>query len=226
MKTLKEGYALLIAVGVLMSGLLNHVMAANYFWDTGAAAGYQSGTGTWDSSAFWTLNGTALTTWPGGTTHDAVFSTTLQGTTTNLVSLTSPINVNSLTLGTGNSQALTIITNGTLTIGAGGISVANNNVTAQLWSDIVLDANQSWSLNFHLGVMGNILGSGGFTRAGNSASTLSLYGTNSFSGDFVQGAGPVTVYSTSGLPLGSGSLTISNGLTLSIACLMMSAADP
>lgn len=181
MKTAKASYALFIAVGLLMTGLLNTVMATTYYWDSSTSTGYQSGTGTWDSSDFWTLNGTALTTWPVGTTHDAVFSTVGQ-TSTNLVSLTSPITVNSLTLGNGNSQSLTIITNGTLTIGAGGISVANNNVTAQIWSEIVLGALQPWSLNFHLGVRGNISGSGGITRTGNSTSTLSLYGTNNFSG--------------------------------------------
>jgi autotransporter-associated beta strand protein len=94
----------------------------------------------------------------------------------------------------------------------------DGNKTAAIYSDISLAANQAWDIRaVALPVYGNITDNGngyGITKTG--ASTLSLYGTNSFSGDFVQGAGAVTVYSTSGLPLGSGSLTVSNGLTLSI----------
>ena len=218
MKTLKEGYALLIAVGVLMSGLLNHVMAANYFWDTGAAAGYQSGAGTWDSSAFWTLNGTALATWPGDSTNNAYICTT---TGTNVVTISSPVSVNQLGLGwTGSAKAdnnWVTLTNGIITVGSGGI-IVDGNKTAAIYSDIGLAANQTWDIRaVALPVYGNVTDTGsgyGITKSGTS--TLSLYGTNSFSGDFVQSAGAVTAYSMSGLPLGSGSLTISNGLTLSI----------
>ena len=218
MKTIKASYALLIAVGLLMTGLLNTVMAANYYWDTGAAGGYQPGNGTWDSSTFWTLNGTTLTTWPGSNTNNAYICTT---TGTNVVTISSPVSVNQLGLG-WNGSAKTdnnwvTLTNSSITVGAGGI-IVDGNKTAAIYSDISLAANQTWDIRaVALPVYGNVTDNGngyGITKTGTS--TLSLYGTNSFSGDFIQGAGPVTVYSTSGLPLGSGSLTVSNGLTLSI----------
>jgi autotransporter-associated beta strand protein len=204
-----------------MTGLLNNVMAANYYWDIGTATGYQPGNGTWDSSAFWTLNGTTLTTWPGDSTNNAYFGTTAG---TSIVSINGTVEVTQLGFGWTGAAAVNStynkLTNGTLRVGAGGIICAGdkNAVNDQaIWSDIVLTTNQTWSTIAQLCVNGAITdgGSGyGITKIG--ANTLSLYGTNSFSGDFIQSAGPVTVYSTSGLPLGSGSLTINNGLTLSI----------
>ena len=218
MKKIRASYALLIAVGVLMTGLLNTVMAANYYWDIGAAAGYQPGNGTWDSSAFWTLNGTTLTTWPGDSTNNAYICTT---TGTNVLTISSPVSVNQLGLG-WNGSAKTdnnwvTLTNSSITVGSGGI-IVDGNKTAAIYSDIVLATNQTWDIRaVALPVYGNVTDNGngyGITKTGTS--TLSLYGTNSFSGDFIQGAGPVTVYSTAGLPLGSGSLTIGNRQPLNI----------
>ena len=218
MQTVKVRYGLIIAVGLLMTGLLGTAKAANYYWDTGAGAGYQPGNGIWDSSAFWTLNGTALTTWPGGNTNNAYLCTT---TGTNVVTIGSPVSVYQLGLG-WNGSAKTdnnwlALSNGTVTVGAGGI-IVDGNKTAAIYSDIALAANQTWDIrSVALPVYGSVTDNGngfGITKTGTS--TLSLYGTNSFSGDFVQSAGAVTAYSMAGLPLGSGSLTVSNGLTLSI----------
>jgi len=207
-----------LMIGLISATMCGTLSAANYYWDIGSAAGYQPGNGTWETSAFWTLNGTTLTTWPGESTNNAYICTS---TGTNVVTISSPVGVNQLGLG-WNGSAKTdnnwvTLTNSSITVGAGGI-IVDGNKTAAIYSDIVLATNQTWDIRaVALPVYGNVTENGngfGITKTG--ASTLSLYGINYFSGDFVQGAGAVTVYSSSGLPLGSGSLSISNKLTLNI----------
>lgn len=221
MKKIKASYALLIAAGSLMTGLLNTVMAANYYWDGSSAKDLQSTNGVW-ADACWNPNSNGsgtLVAWPGGTTHNAyICANTSPGL--NVVTISSPVSVNQLGLGWNGSAKVdgswVTLTNSAITVGAGGI-IAAGNKTLLVYSDVALAANQGWVINNNLSVYGNVTDNGngyGITKTGTS--TLYLYGTNSFSGDFVQGAGPVTVYSTSGLPLGSGSLTINNGCTLSI----------
>lgn len=218
-KMQKNRLALLgLMIGLMATTWCGTLSAANYYWDTGTAAGYQPGNGTWETSAFWTLNGTTLTTWPGESTNNAYICTS---TGTNVVTISSPVGVNQLGLG-WNGSAKTdnnwvTLTNSSITVGAGGI-IVDGNKTAAIYSDIVLATNQTWDIRaVALPVYGNVTENGngfGITKTG--ASTLSLYGINYFSGDFVQGAGPITIYSASGLPLGSGSLTIGNDRMLSI----------
>ncbi|MEI6647342.1 MAG: autotransporter-associated beta strand repeat-containing protein, partial [bacterium] len=96
----------------------------------------------------------------------------------------------------------------------GSITYIGSSANITMNGPIALGTNVALAVNgYTVTVNGNITGPGSLTKAGTGVFTLG--GTNSFSGDFVW-SGPLNVYSASGLPLGSGSLTISNGLMLSI----------
>jgi hypothetical protein len=59
---------LLMRAILLSAGLLgiNPASAATVTWDTSAAAGFQSGSGTWGTDSFWSSNGTTLSPWVSG----------------------------------------------------------------------------------------------------------------------------------------------------------------
>ena len=132
---------------------------------------------------------------------------------------------NAASLGTGTftiNNGTTFNNIGPSTVALANASVWNGNIAyvgsaANLTMNgpVTLGSNVTLAVNgYTLTVNGNITGPGSLTKVGTSV--LTLGGANSFSGDFVW-AGTLNVYSASGLPLGSGSLTISNALTLTMA---------
>jgi autotransporter-associated beta strand protein len=94
------------------------------------------------------------------------------------------------------SNALTSITitgAGPLTLGAGGINMSASSVSMTLGIPIVLGANQTWKVNGGetLSVSGGISGAFGLTKAG--AGTLSLSGTNTYTGPTIISGGTLAL---------------------------------
>ena len=217
MKTLKASYALLIAAGLLMTGLLNTVMATNYYWDGNSGTQLQPTNGVW-ADANWNTASSGLgtlVTWPGESTNNAYVCTT---TGTNFITISSTASVNQLGLGwtgsAGVNSTFNKLTNGTLRVGAGGIICAGDKNTVNdqaIWSDIVLTTNQTWNTIALLCVYGSITdgGSGyGITKTG--ANALSLYSTNNtFSGGVTLSLGTLNINSTSAI--GTGTFIINGG---------------
>ena len=178
--------AMLSFVALAMVAILLNAPArgATEYWDTSAAAGLQAGSGNWSTSGGganlrWStaITGTALTLWANGS--DAVFQTN----GTSLISLNNNgITANSLTF---NGTGYTIQTGNatTLTLVGSGTITTNANAT----------------------ISAILAGSVGLTKLG--ASTLTLSGTNTYTGTTTISAGTLQIGSggTSGT-LGTGSV--------------------
>jgi len=97
--------------------------AATLEFDTNPIAGYQGGTSTWDdtTTSVWTTDGTALSTWNGGTGTDAAFASTL--TSSASLTVNSAISVNSITI----DKSTVTLTKGTgaITLGSGGLTIGS-----------------------------------------------------------------------------------------------------
>src|SRR5207253_884387 len=61
-----------LALGVLAGMSGGTAVAATYTWDTSVSAGFQSGSGTWGTSNFWSTLGTDALAWTASS--DAVFA--------------------------------------------------------------------------------------------------------------------------------------------------------
>jgi autotransporter-associated beta strand protein len=205
-------------VSALALAFCMQVRAAVWEADGQTAANYQSATGTWETASIWSTNGTLLSTWPGLTIDDARIGFSQQNQSF-LLTIDSSVTVNSLNIAAQNGTKATI-TNGTLHIGAGGLTVAGNQAAVDsevIWSSIVLDANQTWNTVQNLWVRGDISGSATLTKIG--ASPLNLYsGNNTFSGGFTCSSIVLNTFAGTGSPVGTGSIgLIGNGAATSTA---------
>jgi hypothetical protein len=228
MKMLQAKYAglsLVAVIGFFMAGVLGTARAATYYWDSTATAGYQPGTNTWES-AFWSLNGTSLVTWPGGSTNNAFFGTSAGA---NAVTISGTVDVNQLGLGwtgAGVNSTFNSISNGTLRIGAGGVICAgdkNSTDNQAIWSDVVLTANQVWNTTAALWVHGAISGNYTLTKVNTAGNALNVYSGNStYSGGTLFNGGVIKYLgSASGTPLGTGGITFNSGTTTNASWLYL-----
>ena len=154
----------IIAIGLFAS--LSAMAAAINYWDTdGGTAGLQPGNGVWDDgiTAAWStaIGGTALVTWDNAGTPNAIFETSGASTVT-----VSTVTANSLTFnGSGY-----LLTNGTLTVGAGGMTV-NEDAIIHSSTTLALDGSQIWDvaldkamdINTGIGNVENVTKTGGGT---------------------------------------------------------------
>ena len=199
MKTIKARYALLIAVGLLMTGLLNNAMADTQNWK-GAI------NGVWATAA----NDPTATNWQGNVTwtngNDAVFP--VGGTS--IATINGAVTARSVS-STGGANL--IVTNGVLNLGVGGLNNLANNDTFRIYSDITLTATQAWTANRKIYVYGPMSGTADITISGLNAYPATLVGSNTFSGS-------VTLQNGANLDLDFGTqnnqkLDPSSGLTVS-----------
>jgi autotransporter-associated beta strand protein len=216
-----------LTVGAILS-ILSPASAATVTWDANAATASQTdGAGAWLTADQW-WNGSSNVTWTSG--DDAVFG---NGGAGGAVTLDSGTTVGSITF---NSFT------GTYTLGTAGQTITlSNGITknsgsgaATIISPITLGAAQSWTNNsaslltigtgavtnagylLTIGGTGNtsvssaIGGSGGLTK--NGAGTLTLSGTNTYTGGTVINAGTLNT-TTPDTNLGTGPVTVTGTVT-------------
>jgi autotransporter-associated beta strand protein len=216
-----------LTVGAILS-ILSSASAATVTWDANAATASQTdGAGAWLTADQW-WNGSSNVTWTSG--DDAVFG---NGGAGGAVTLDSGTTVGSITF---NSFT------GTYTLGTAGQTITlSNGITknsgsgaATIISPITLGAAQSWTNNsaslltigtgavtnagylLTIGGTGNtsvssaIGGSGGLTK--NGAGTLTLSGTNTYTGGTVINAGTLNT-TTPDTNLGTGPVTVTGTVT-------------
>jgi len=186
--------------------------AVTWRWDTDSASGFQPGNGIWESSAFWTENGTVLTTWPGGTNDTFIHS----AIGTSVITIASSVSLHRLQTADGNDRNLTI-TGGTLHLGAGGLRTAGNGLQViesaiQLTDHQVWDADSTSASNTM--IRGRVSGPFELTVEGDTFRTLRMYATNNnYSGGTKIAAQGILGANGAGggTPFGSGNLTYESG---------------
>jgi hypothetical protein len=185
------------------------VEAATWRWDTSSASGYQAGSGVWESSFFWTQNGTALTNWPG-IAEDSVLNVAAGDS---VITISSTVSVYGLQMADQNSRQLTV-TGGMLKLGAGGLHTLGTG-TQIVESAVELTADQTWralsSASVNSPVYGQVSGPYSIAVAGDTFRALKMYNTdNTYSGGtIVNNDGIMQAASASGgTPFGTGPLTI------------------
>ncbi|MCX6936274.1 MAG: autotransporter-associated beta strand repeat-containing protein [Verrucomicrobia bacterium] len=166
--------------------------AVTYYWDANnTTAGFgTSANGTWDADGLWstTIDGTgtvANTTILA--TDDVNFGTASAGfSTASIVSVSGAQSVRNITIGSANTNTVTISGGTSLTLGSGSL-ITNNDAAA-------------------LTIATNLLGSSGFTKAGTG--TLVLTGDNSgLSGGIKISHGALSVSNATALN-GTGAITL------------------
>lgn len=201
-----------VGMAVMVVGLFaGTARAASWNWDGTTNANFQAATGKWETATFWTTNGTALTTWPGSTTDTVI----IQGAGTNLIEIDTTVTVQALSLAPVNGVSV-IVTNGLLTVGAGGIAVAGNVIAAGgevIYSALSLAASQTWTQSQNLAVYGQVSDAGagfGFSKQGAGTLLLGNPDGSPIGGAVTHGGGSIRAAATNGLPFGSGSLVVGN----------------
>jgi autotransporter-associated beta strand protein len=156
--------AILCLAGV-MGLLAGRAQGATYYWDTdGASGGFGDTAGTWGSSAFWSTDstgasGTANTTITTGDGVNFGTDTLALGSTAAAVGVSGAVNVNSITFGSAQANAVTL---------SGGTSITLGGTTPAITVSNAADTISS------------VLAGSSFTKAGNG--TLTLSGNNTHTG--------------------------------------------
>ena len=186
-----------------------------------------SGTLSWSGAGNWTGGSSALS---DPVTNIAFFTgaTLASGTITTNNDIANPLLLNVLTLGgTGAAGAVSnvTLTGGTLQLVANagsppvvnldGMSGASGTLAYKVTNPVILTAttNVQGDGNATFTFSGPISGSGWIVKSGSS--TLTLSGTNNFSGGVLINEGTVAMSSTASLPAGS-NITVTTGGQLSI----------
>jgi fibronectin-binding autotransporter adhesin len=206
-----------------------------YYWDgNGATTGAgTSVTGTWggaSASAFWgtVANGTGATTAATIASADTVVFTAYDGTPANnptggyTVTLGAAQSVAGIVIGTasdsGNDGQITLAGAGanTLTIGAGGVTLAGSSFDPTISVGIILAASQTWNINNgHIWSVSSAV-AGAATTGNTFTWTLGYVGayTPTYSGVISDGAGggklALTLNNTNGTSTGGGTTYLSN----------------
>jgi fibronectin-binding autotransporter adhesin len=200
------------AIGAIASIVLTFATTANagtkyYWWGSDAILG---GAGTWDTaSTYWSNVSTSKSgvAWPNTTDCDAYFG----GTASGVITVGGSITAGSVAIATSGYT----FSGGTLGLAYGIGTTYGSSGTTAVNSAVRLLANQTWSVGTGGGltVIGAISGSGGITKTG--AGTLTIAGTNSFTGGVTLSAGYLlcgyVTGSSASNAFGSGTLTLSGG---------------
>jgi autotransporter-associated beta strand protein len=184
-------------------GVSSNGTALNFLY--GTVATWIQGTGNWTDTSNWeggfaAVNGIAVEY--AGT----------NGTSTNDSSTNS---IESLTF-TNNATGAFTLAGGALTLGSGGL-VNDSSYTNTIAMNLTLGANQAFAANTaNLVVSGNITGSASLTKAGNE--TLTLSGSNTYTGETIIDAGTLAIASGGSLT-GTSKILVGNftsGNTMSV----------
>jgi len=188
---------------------LASVEAATWRWDTSSAASYQAGNGVWETDVFWTLNGTALTNWPG-VADDSVLNVAAGNS---IITIAATVSVFGLQMADQNGRSLTV-TGGLLNLGAGGLYTLGTG-TQVIESAVALTADQTWravsSASVQSPVNGQVSGPFSIAIAGDTFRALRMFNTNNTysGGSIVNSDGILSAASAGGgVPFGTGPLTI------------------
>lgn len=156
-------------------------------WDgNGAAANLTDGAGGWQNPSQW-WSGTSNVNWADGA--NATFG---NGGTGGAVSLTGPISAKTITFNAF-SGTYTLGTSGQALTLSSGITTSATSGAVTILSPIVLGSTQSWTNNSASALTASnaISGSAGLTKAGTG--TLTLTGSNSYSGITTVSAGKLFI---------------------------------
>jgi len=110
--------------------------------------------------------------------------------------------------------AVTINAGNTLTLGAGGIVMGSSTQNLTLNTPLVLNGNQSWTVATSKTITSTGVVSGSNTITKEGAGSLSLSGTNTFTGGVTHNAGTLNIESVNALGTTAGTLTIAAGTTI------------
>ena len=164
----------------------NTALAADYYWDNNAAAGFGTAGGTWTAPTLnlWSLDSTGVAAREASittTTNDALhFGTATVGLTTGTITVTNTVSANSLTFGSASGH-VTLSGGTSLTLGGTSPTITLN--------------NSQDTITFP------IAGTGGLTKAGTGQ--LRLSGNNTYSGATTISAGNLTLFQIGRLGGGS-----------------------
>ncbi len=186
----------------------------NHYW--------KGSTSVWNTAQWYSDSGATVTDTAPGYSSNVVFAATSPANLTN--TLGADFEINSLTVNSG--VAATSISGNMLTIDATGDNgnTAGNGITVNnaagttIASKVGLAQSQTWTVGTSAaltvsGVVSDFGGGYGLTKAG--AGTLTLTGTNTFTGPLAINAGTLSLGTTNGVGLGSpSSVTFTGNSTL------------
>ena len=226
----------------LFAGLLFFAAAssvnAQLYWDTnnattgfGAAGGIWAAPTTNNATQGWSSSSTGSSALSGTTTTSTTSALNFGSSTNQLgtgtITVSGSVDANSLTFVSSGSGNNTTLSGGNITLGGTTpfitvTNIANTAATTQtISSNITLGANQTWTANSGgstgtaaLTVSGQISGGFGITKAGNG--TLTLSGSNSYTGATTVSAGVVNIRNNAALGTTAGSTTINSGAALQL----------
>lgn len=168
--------------------------AATNYWDTATNANLQAGSGTWDSgiTPMWsatTAGSNPLLAWTDD--NDAFFQTGVTGIL-NTPTISGTVRARSVCV--NNAGSSTIISNGTLVLGVGGLVNNSNTNPLTIHAALTLTTNVTFGAGntSTITVDGPIGESGGLPRKVSMSGNVSLLGTNSFTGGIRVSAGGST----------------------------------
>ena len=166
--------------------------AVTNYWDTATNAYLQAGSGTWDTgiTLMWSATTTGsnpLLTWTDD--NDAYFQTGAL----NLLAISGTVRAHSVVV--NNAGSSTIISNGTLVLGVGGLVNNSNTNTLTIHAALTLTTNVTFSCaNASTIIVDGPIGeSGGLPRLLRMGGYVTLMGTNTFTGGVRVNAGSATI---------------------------------
>ncbi|MCX6917716.1 MAG: autotransporter-associated beta strand repeat-containing protein [Verrucomicrobia bacterium] len=166
---------------------LTPAIGATVTWDTSTTAGFQSGNGTWGTDSFWSSNGTTLSPWVSGDAAVFLGETTA---VTNTITVGSAQNISGLSFGSAT-------TFGNWTFSGSGMNLSANSI-------FTVNAGSTAAI-------GNLI-SGAFSLTKAGTGSLTLTGTNTYTGATTVSAGTLTL--ASGATMSAGALSVASGASL------------
>lgn len=157
-----------------------------------------------DDDASWT---TAVPT----SSEAAIWESTVTGS--NSVALGSDLEFQSVEI-QDPGGAVTITTGNTLTIGTDGIDMSASTQDLTIASSVALGADQDWDVNTSKTLTASGVVSGAYKISKKSAGTLTLSGTNTFTGGVDHDAGTLNINSAAALGTTAGTFTIADDVTI------------
>ena len=196
-RELKRAFAkgFMVVIG-LLSVAPKTVQAVTYYWDVnGSGAGFGTASGTWGSDTYWTPDGT-------GAFSGTPVTDTGTGDTVNFGNGTTGLSAGTVAV-TGAAQ---VFSNMTFAVGSGAILLSGGTLNLAPSSTITVNNTADT-------ISTDLQGSSGLTKAG--AGTLTLSGSNTFSGGLTVSAGKLWLLDNT-MDLGSGAVVLNNTSTMNL----------
>lgn len=109
---------------------------------------------------------------------------------------------------------VTITTGNTLTVGTSGIEMEASTQDLTIASSLALGANQDWDVNSSKTLISSGVVSGGYKISKKGSGSLTLSGTNTFTGGVDHDAGTLNINAVAALGTTAGTLTLADGVTI------------